>query len=115
MLDPDFLAARRVAFPVFDAVDAIPAEPAWGGWMENSAAAVIAVSVVRGEDPSGPGRGDRAGRVSVVVRPDASYEETSDGLVLEGWWSPGQQRALISHAIAAFYRTAADERRTVIG
>jgi acetyltransferase-like isoleucine patch superfamily enzyme len=39
----------------------------------------------------------------------------ADGLAREGWWSPGQEVALISHAIAAFYRSAADEGRTVIG
>ena len=41
--------------------------------------------------------------------------EIADGLAREGWWSPGQEVTLISHAIAAFYRSAADEGRTVIG
>jgi hypothetical protein len=41
--------------------------------------------------------------------------EIADGLAAEGWWSPGQEIKLISHAIAAFYRSAADEGRTVIG
>ena len=41
--------------------------------------------------------------------------EIADGLAQEGWWSPGQEVTLVSHAIAAFYRSAADEGRTVIG
>lgn len=39
----------------------------------------------------------------------------ADGLALEGWWRPGQEVTLVSHAIAAFYRSAAAEGRTVIG
>ncbi|GAA2687981.1 hypothetical protein Apa02nite_035430 [Actinoplanes palleronii] len=41
--------------------------------------------------------------------------EIADGLALEGWWSQGQAVTLIPHAIAAFYRSAADEGRAVIG
>jgi hypothetical protein len=41
--------------------------------------------------------------------------EIADGLAAEGWWSPGQEVTLIAHAVAAFYRTAADQGRTVIG
>ncbi|NMO53000.1 hypothetical protein HH310_17605 [Actinoplanes sp. TBRC 11911] len=39
MLDPGFLVARGVTFPVFDTVDPIAAEPAWNGRMENTASA----------------------------------------------------------------------------
>ena len=41
--------------------------------------------------------------------------EIADGLTHEGWWRPGQEITLISHAIAAFYRSAAVAGRTVIG
>lgn len=39
----------------------------------------------------------------------------ADGLAREGWWEPGHEVTAISHAIAAFYRRAADEGHTVIG
>ncbi|GAA4963760.1 hypothetical protein [Actinoplanes utahensis] len=45
----------------------------------------------------------------------AEAAEIADGLVGEGWWQPGQEIKLIPEAIAAFYRAAADEGRTVIG
>lgn len=41
--------------------------------------------------------------------------QIADGLTQEGWWQPGHEVTLISHAIAAFYRTAAADGRTVIG
>ncbi|GAA1513536.1 hypothetical protein GCM10009827_030160 [Dactylosporangium maewongense] len=49
----------------------------------------------------------------VVTAPEAAA--IADGLAEEGWWRPGQAVTLVSHAIAAFYRAAADEGRTVIG
>jgi hypothetical protein len=47
--------------------------------------------------------------------PAAEAAEIAGGLAREGWWSPGQEVTLVPHAIAAFYRAAADEGRTVIG
>jgi hypothetical protein len=41
--------------------------------------------------------------------------EIANGLANEGWWSPGHEVTLVSHAITAFYRAAADEGRIVIG
>ena len=41
--------------------------------------------------------------------------EIAAGLAAEGWWSPGQEVTLVPHALAAFYRAAADEGKTVIG
>ncbi|MGE6955143.1 hypothetical protein [Staphylococcus capitis] len=49
-----------------------------------------------------------------IVTPQQAAD-VADGLAQEGWWRPGQEVTLISHAIAAFYRAAADEGRTVIG
>jgi hypothetical protein len=41
--------------------------------------------------------------------------EIAAGLTREGWWRPGQDVTLIPHAVAAFYRSAADNGLTVIG
>jgi len=54
MLDPGFLADRGVTFPVFDTEPAIAGEPSWNGWIETTSSAAIAVSLVRGTDPSDP-------------------------------------------------------------
>ena len=41
--------------------------------------------------------------------------EIADGLASEGWSDPGQRATWVSRAITAFYRSAADEGRTIIG
>lgn len=41
--------------------------------------------------------------------------EIADGLASEGWSRPGQQATWVSQVIAAFYRSAADEGRIIVG
>jgi hypothetical protein len=54
VLDLGLLVDRRVNFPVFEAEPSVAGEPTWGGWIEVSSSAAVAVSLVRGIDPSDP-------------------------------------------------------------